>query len=164
MADAWCRSITQSSIGCVEQRWNPAAINHCALILFINLSNCMYANDHWIMRFHTKDSDNHLAGVVHLPIVVVFYCNTCYRHPCVATEPIMFYSWFIYFFIFIFYSTLVLRNYSTDLHQIFRKCVFWCSLNNPVVLKLFWRHLAEKNAKNDKNLLKISQVASHFWL
>ena len=30
--------------------------------------------------------------------------------------------------------------------------VFWCSLNNPVVLKFFWRHLAEKNAKNSKNL------------
>ena len=49
-----------------------------------------------------------------------------------------------------FYSTLVLRNYRTDSHQIFRNCVFWCSLNNPVVLKFFGRHLAEKNAKNSE--------------
>ena len=53
-------------------------------------------------------------------------------------------------FFFFFYSTLVLRNYSTDSHKIFRNCVFWCSLNNPVVLKFFWRHLAEKNAKTAK--------------
>ena len=52
------------------------------------------------------------------------------------------------FFIFVFYSPFVLRNYATDSHQIFRNCVFWCSLNNLVVLKFFWRHFAEKNAKN----------------
>ena len=36
-----------------------------------------------------------------------------------------------------FHSPFVLRNYSTDSHKIFRNCVFWCSLNNPVVLKFF---------------------------
>ena len=61
-----------------------------------------------------------------------------------------------------FYSTLVLRNYSTDSHKILRNCVFWCSLNNPVVLKFFGRHLAEKNAKNSENLVKISRVDSDF--
>ena len=66
------------------------------------------------------------------------------------------------FFILFFYSTLVLKNYRTDFHQIFRNCVFWCSLNNPVVLKFFGRHLAEKNAKNSENLVKISRVDSDF--
>ena len=89
---------------------------------------------------------------------VIFY----YRHPCVATEPIMF-CFCLFIFIFIFYSPFVLRNYPTDFHQIFRNCVFWCSLNNSIVLKFFWRHLAEKNAKNSKNLLKISRVDSDFW-
>ena len=41
------------------------------------------------------------------------------------------------FIFLIFYSPFVLRNYSTDSRQIFRNCVFWCSLNNPVVLKFF---------------------------
>ena len=68
----------------------------------------------------------------------------------------------VYFLFYFFYSTLVLRNYPTDSHQIFRNCVFWCSLNNPVVLKFFGRHLAEKNAKNSKNLVKISRVDSDF--
>mgnify|MGYP003429850104 CR=1 FL=1 len=68
----------------------------------------------------------------------------------------------VYLFLF-FYSPFVLRNYSTDSHKIFRNCVFWCSLNNPVVLKFFWRHLAEKNAKNSENLVKISRVDSDFW-
>ena len=71
---------------------------------------------------------------------------------------------FIFIFIYLFfYSTFVLRNYSTESHQIFRNCVFWSSLNNPVVLKFFWRHLAEKNAKNSENLVKISRVDSDFW-
>ena len=65
------------------------------------------------------------------------------------------------FFIF-FYSPFVLRNYSTDSHKIFRNCVFLCRLNNPVVLKFFGRHLAEKNAKNRENLVKISRVDSDF--
>ena len=69
---------------------------------------------------------------------------------------------FIFLFSFFFYSTLVLRNYQTDSHQIFRNCVFYSSLNNPVVLKFFGRHLAEKNAKNSKNLVKISRVDSDF--
>ena len=42
-----------------------------------------------------------------------------------------------YFFLFFFYSPFVPRNYSTDFRKIFRKCVFWCSLNNPVVLNSF---------------------------
>ena len=75
-------------------------------------------------------------------------------------QPIMFcYGLFLFFF----NSPFVLRNYPTDSHQIFRNCVFWCSLNNPVVLKFFWRHLAEKNVKNSKNLVKISRVDSDFW-
>ena len=77
---------------------------------------------------------------------------TCYRHPCIATEPIMFYfcSFIFIYFLKLFYSPFVLRNYSTDSHQISRNCVFWCSLNNPVVLKFFWRHFADKNAKTAK--------------
>ena len=84
-----------------------------------------------------------------------------YRQPCVATQPIMFYLC-LFKKKFFFYSTLVLRNHRTDFHEIFRNCVFWCSLNNPVVLKFFWRHLAEKNAKNSENLVKISRVDSDF--
>ena len=67
---------------------------------------------------------------------------------------------FFIFFIFFYYSPFVLRNYPTDSHQIFRNCVFWCSLNNPVVLTFFGRHLAEKNTKNSENLVKISRVDS----
>ena len=74
-----------------------------------------------------------------------------------SNAPIMF-----CYGLFFFYSTLVLRNYSTDSHKILRNCVFWCSLNNPVVLKFFGRHLAEKNAKNSENLVKISRVDSDF--
>ena len=101
-----------------------------------------------------------------------------YRHPCVATEPTMFN------FCLFFYSPFVLRNYPTDSHQIFRNCVlssillnitnvllliysfrvivFWCSLNNPVFLKFFWRHLAEKNVKNSEYLVKLLRVDSDF--
>ena len=86
-----------------------------------------------------------------------------YRQPCVATQPIMFYLCLFIFYLFnFFYSPFVLRNYPTDSHQIFRNCVFWCSLNNPVVLKFFGRHLEEKNAKNSENLVKISRVDSDF--
>ena len=100
-----------------------------------------------------------------------------YWQPCVATQPIMFYVGFLsaalrsnaadyvlprfIFFIF-FYLPFVLRNYSTDSHKILRNCVFWCSLNNSVVLKFCGRHLAEKNAKNSENLVKISRVDSDF--
>ena len=67
-------------------------------------------------------------------------------------------------FLFFYFSPFVLRNYSTDFHQIFRNCVFWCSLNNPVVLNLFWLYLADINAKNSQNLLTISRVDSEFLL
>ena len=76
---------------------------------------------------------------------------------------LLFILFFLFFYFLFFYSPFVLRNYSTDSHQIFRNCVFWFSLNNPVVLKFFWRHLAEKNAKNSENLVKISRVDSDFW-
>ena len=93
---------------------------------------------------------------------------------------------FIFIYLF-FYSTFVLRNYSTDFHQIFRNCVFWCSLNNPVVLKLFWCHLKRKktakicskfqgltqifyyNSKTVKDNSNLKQtwtreiVSLHFW-
>ena len=73
-------------------------------------------------------------------------CPFCYhRHPCVATVAV----YVLLLFIFLFFP-FVLRNYSTDSHPIFRDCVFWCSLNNPVVLKFFWLHLEQKNAKNAK--------------
>ena len=87
------------------------------------------------------------------------FCYGLLSQPCVATQPIMFCYGLFYFF---FDSPFVLRNYPTDSHEIFRNCVFWCSLNNPVVLKFFWRHLAEKNAKNSKNLIKISRVDNNF--
>ena len=75
-------------------------------------------------------------------------CQNCifYRHPCVATVADYVLLLFIFYF-FIFYSPFVLRNYTTDFRKIFRNSVFWCSLNNPVVLNLFWHHLAEINAK-----------------
>ena len=57
--------------------------------------------------------------------------------------------YFLFFYLF-FNSPFVLRNYPTDSHKIFRNCVFWCSLNNPVVLKFIWRHLAEKTPKTAK--------------
>ena len=50
---------------------------------------------------------------------------------CFATVYLFF------FYLLFFYSPFVLRNYSTDSHQIFRNRVFWSSLNNPVVLKFF---------------------------
>ena len=55
-----------------------------------------------------------------------------------------------------------MRSSSCDSHQIFRDFVLWCSLNNPVVLKFFWSHLAEKNAKHSQNLLKISRLDNNF--
>ena len=66
------------------------------------------------------------------------------------------------FFLFIFYSPFVLRNYSTDFRKIFRNCVFWCSLNNPVVLNLFWCHLAEINAKTAKICSKFQGLTQIF--
>ena len=69
---------------------------------------------------------------------------------------------FIYFYLF-FYFPFILKNYSTDSHQIFRNCVFWCSLNNPVVLQFFWHHLAKKNVKNTEKFVEISRVDSDFW-
>ena len=94
------------------------------------------------------------------------FCLSYYRHPCIATvaDYVLLLFIFIFLFFLFFYSPFVLRNYSTDYHKIFRDCVFWCSLNSPVVLKFFWRHLAEKNAKNSKNLVKISWIDSDFWL
>ena len=62
-----------------------------------------------------------------------------------------------------YHHRFVLRNYSTDSHQISRNCVFWSSLNNLVVLKFFWHYLAEKNANNSENFVKISRVDSDFW-
>ena len=75
-----------------------------------------------------------------------------YRYPCVATV-------FDYCFPSVFFlnSPFMLRNHSMDLLKIFRNCVSWydlnqgCNiktlpktgLNNPVVLKLFRRHLVE---------------------
>ena len=64
---------------------------------------------------------------------------------------------FIYFIFLFFYSPFVLRNYPTDSHQIFRNCVFWCSLNNPVVLKFFWRHLVSQ-----RKTLKTAKIWSKF--
>ena len=71
-----------------------------------------------------------------------------YRHPCVATV-----SDYSFSSVYFFYSPFTLRNYSTDFRKMFRNCLFWCSLNqgcniktglnNPVVLKLFRRHLVE---------------------
>ena len=71
---------------------------------------------------------------------------------------------FILFFfnLFIFYSPFVLRNYPTDFHQIFRNCIFWCSLNNPVVLKFFWRHLAKKTPKTAKICSKFQGLTQIF--
>jgi hypothetical protein len=77
-----------------------------------------------------------------------------YRHPCVATEPIMFCYGLFLFFLF-FYSPFVLRNYPTDSHQIFRNCVFWCSLNNPVVSKFFWRHRCRYGDKRELRVVHI---------
>ena len=70
----------------------------------------------------------------------------------------------IYFFIFFFffYSPFVLRNYSTDSHQILRNCVFWCSSNNPIVLKFFWRHLADKPPKTAKTWSKFHGLTQIF--
>ena len=57
----------------------------------------------------------------------------------------------------------MLRNYLTNFRKIFKNCVFWCSLNNPVVLKLFWRHLAEINAKKTAKICsKIQELTQIF--
>ena len=93
--------------------------------------------------------------VLSLFILFLFYF---YRQPCVATRRLCFTS----VYLFIFYSPFVLRNYSTDFHQIFRNCVFWCSLNNPIVLKFFWLHLAEKNAKTAKIWSKFHALTQIF--
>ena len=72
------------------------------------------------------------------------------------------FSFCLFYFYLFFNSPFVLRNCSTDFHKIFRKCVFWYTLNNLVVLKLFGRYLAKINAKNSQNLLKTSRVDSDF--
>ena len=73
------------------------------------------------------------------------------------------YGLFIFLFYFIyFYSPFVLRIYPTDSHKIFRNCVFWCTLNNPVVLNFFWRHLAEKNPKTAKIWSKFHRLTQIF--
>ena len=56
-------------------------------------------------------------------------------------------------FCLFFYSPFMLRIHSTDFRNIFRNCIFLCNLNqgcniktglnNPVVLKLFRRHLVD---------------------
>ena len=72
------------------------------------------------------------------------------------------YCLFIFFIFFIFYLPFVLRNYSTDFHQIFRNCVFWCNLNNPIVLKFFWRHLARKTPKTAKICSEFQRLTQIF--
>ena len=74
------------------------------------------------------------------------------------------------FFIFFFYSTLVLKNYRTDFHQIFRNCVFWCSLNNPVVFKILRtpsrgekRQKQRKFGQNFTGWLRFLTITSKQW-
>ena len=84
-----------------------------------------------------------------------------YRHPCVAKVADYVLLLFIYLF-FIFFLFTVRSQKLLDYHNIFKDYVFWCSSNSPIVLKFFWRHLAEINAKNSQNLVKISWVDSDF--
>ena len=107
--------------------------------------------------------DNNVVATVVLAIIIIITIRLLLSAALRSNAPIMFcYGLFFFIFFIFFYSTLVLKNYSTDSHKILRNCVFWCSLNNPVVLKFLGRHLAEKNAKNSKNLVKISRVDSDF--
>ena len=62
----------------------------------------------------------------------------------------------LFLFLFFFIHRLFSETTRPIPHQIFRNCVFWCSLNNPIVLKFFWRYLAEKNS------LKTAKIWSKF--
>ena len=66
------------------------------------------------------------------------------------------------FILFLFlYSPFVLRNYSTDSHQIFRNCVVWSSLNNPVVLNssdVISRRKTPKTAKICSKFQGLTQI------
>ena len=66
--------------------------------------------------------------------------------------------YFIYFLFLI--PPFVLRNYSTDSPQIFTNCVFWCSLNNPVVLKFFWCQKQQKFGQNFTGWLRFLTITS----
>ena len=46
--------------------------------------------------------------------------------------------WLLFSFCLIFYSPFRLRNYLTDFCNIFRKCIFWCSLNQGFNIKHVW--------------------------
>ena len=101
---------------------------------------CHFTSCHVVSRHATS---LHVTSC-HVMSLAVTSCHVgcpegCRLHTASAVYHLVFFSFF--------YSPFVLGNYSTDSHQIFRNCVFWCSLNNPVVLKFFWRHLAEKHAK-----------------
>ena len=50
-----------------------------------------------------------------------YYYYFYYRHPCVAKVADYVLPLFIFFYFIFFYSPFVLRNYSTDSHQIFQE-------------------------------------------
>ena len=43
-----------------------------------------------------------IIWLINIRSCLLYNIRYYYRHPCVATEPIMFYSWFIFFFFFLF--------------------------------------------------------------
>ena len=70
-----------------------------------------------------------------------------YRHPCLATEPIMF-----HFCLFIFFILIIHRSFSKTTRPIFAKYsgivysgVVW--IIRQFQSAWFWHHLAKKNAK-----------------
>ena len=91
------------------------------------------------------------AGAVLTKVPAHYNIPTCPINPIFLTidlflsaalrskAPIMFYL--CLFYLFIFFNFFIHRSFSETtrpiLTKIFRNCIFWCSLNNAVVLKFF---------------------------
>ena len=139
------------------------------IVGFMNMGYDNYISDTAMIRSHNLFRPMCNRSVLSdiydpsVPSIMQLFTTQLLSAALRSNAPIMFYLCLFFLFFLFFYSPFVLRNYSTDSHQIFRNCVFWCSLNNPIVFKFFGRHFAEKNAKNSENLVKISRVDSDFW-
>ena len=111
-----------------------------------------------VLVIGTRVRSNAVADYV-LPLFISI--GTRVRSTKVADYVLLQFIFYLFFFFF-FYSTFVLRNYSTDSHKIFRDCVFWCSLNNPIVLNSSDAISRRKTPKNSENFFEISWVDSDF--
>ena len=97
---SWCHSI---------HKWSSHQIHHAAQLMLSS----------WAPAISRDSPQNIRVGLFYLFILFIYY-----RQPCVATRRLCFATVYFFLFFLFFYSTFVLRNYSTDSHQIFRNCVF----------------------------------------